>query len=59
MTEAQRYKAISKAIKAYTKEHTKSPEAARAALIREGIYDENGKIKDRYNEKLDLLEHAA
>jgi hypothetical protein len=59
MTEAQRYKAIAKYIKAYTKEHTKSPEAARAALIREGIYDKNGRIKDRFNEKLDLIEAAA
>ena len=53
MTEAQRYKAMSKAIKDYTKEHTKSPEAARAALIREGIYDANGRLKDKYNEALD------
>jgi hypothetical protein len=59
MTEAQRYKAISKAIKAYTKEHTKSREAARAALIHEGIYNKNGKIKDRFNERLDLIETAA
>jgi hypothetical protein len=59
MTEAQRYKAISKYIKAYTKEHTKSPEAARAALIREGIYDKNGRIKDRYNEALDIVEAAV
>jgi hypothetical protein len=58
MTESQRYKAISKAIKAYTKEHTRTPEAARAALIREGIYDKNGKIKDQFNEKLDLTEAA-
>jgi hypothetical protein len=58
VTEAQRYKAIAKHIKAYTKEHTKSPEAARAALIREGIYDKNGRIKDRFNEKLDLVEAA-
>lgn len=59
MTEAQRYKAISKAIKIYTKEHTKSPEAARAALIREGIYDKSGRIKDRFNEALDLEEVAV
>lgn len=59
MTEAQRYKAISQAIKAYTKENAKSPETARASLIREGIYDKNGKIKDRFNEKLDLLEATA
>ncbi len=59
MTEVQRYTMISKAIKAYTKEHTKTPEAARAALIREGIYDKNGRIKDRFNEKLDLIETAA
>lgn len=56
MTEAQRYKAISQAIKAYTKENSKSPEIARAALIREGIYDKNGRIKARFDEKLDLLE---
>jgi hypothetical protein len=59
MTEAQRYKLISKHIKAYTKEHTKSPAAARAALIREGIYDKNGRIKDRFNEALDITQAAA
>lgn len=59
MTEAQRYKAISKYIKAYTKEHTKTPEAARAALIREGIYDKNGRIKKKFDESLDYKQAAA
>jgi hypothetical protein len=59
LTEVQRYKAVGDAIKAYTKEHTKSPEAARAALIREGIYDKQGRIKDCFNEALDLREAAA
>jgi hypothetical protein len=59
MTEAQRYKQISDFIKAYTEEHTRTPEAARAALIREGIYDSNGQIKDQYNEALDFVDAAA
>jgi hypothetical protein len=59
VTEAQRYKAISKYIKAYTKEHTKTPEAARAALIREGIYDKNGRIKKKFDESLDYKQAAA
>ena len=53
MTDAQRFKEISKAIKAYTKEHARTPETARAALIREGIYDKKGRLKDKYNEALD------
>ena len=59
MTDAERYKDIAKAIKAYTKEHTKSPEAARAALIREGIYDKKGRLKDKFNEALDYEQAAA
>jgi hypothetical protein len=59
MTEAERYKDIAKAIKEYTKEHAKTPETARAALIREGIYDKNGKLKDKFNEALDYEQAAA
>lgn len=53
MDEAKRHKAILAAIKAYTKKHARTPEMARAALIREGIYDKRGKLKDRFNEALD------
>ncbi len=53
MTEAQHYKAVMKAIKAYGEEHCKTPEKARAALIKSGIYDKNGKIKPQFDESLD------
>jgi hypothetical protein len=58
MTETERFDDIAKAIKAYTKEHARTPETARAALIREGIYDKKGRLKDKFNEALDY-EHAA
>lgn len=39
---------IKKRIDAYTKEHTKTPEAARDALVREGIYLEDGQLAPYY-----------
>lgn len=44
----QRYSAIKQLIREYTKEHTKSPEAARAALIREGIYTPDGQLMPEF-----------
>jgi len=46
-SEAQRA-AIKKLIREYTKETTASPEKARAALIKEGIYTRSGKLAPRY-----------
>ena len=46
-SEAQRA-AIKKLIREYTKETTTSPEKARAALIKEGIYTRSGKLAPRY-----------
>lgn len=40
--------AIRRLIQEYTKEHTKSPEAARAALIREGIYTAEGELMPQF-----------
>jgi hypothetical protein len=39
---------ILEAIESYTKEVTKSPEAARAALELEGIYDKHGQLTEEY-----------
>ena len=43
----QRYE---KALEEYTKEITVSPEAARKALIREGIFLENGELNPKFEE---------
>jgi len=48
MTQAQRNSAIKQLIKDYTRENTKSPESARAALIREGIYTKDGKLMPEF-----------
>ena len=45
---AERYSAIKRLIRDYTKKHTKSPEAARAALIREGIYTHDGQLMPEF-----------
>ena len=52
MTEAQRYTAITKLIESYTKKHTVSQTAARNALIREGIYTKNGRLKAKFREEI-------
>jgi hypothetical protein len=59
MTEAQRYRDLIKAIEDYTREHSKTPELARAALIKSGIYTRTGRLKKKYDESLDLKEAAA
>lgn len=48
MTQAQRNSAIKQLIRDYTKKHTKTPEAARAALIKEGIYTKEGQLMPQF-----------
>jgi hypothetical protein len=48
MIDEKRRTAILKAIADYTAEHTKTPQAARAALIREGIYTPAGELRPEY-----------
>ncbi|WP_029005941.1 hypothetical protein [Azorhizobium doebereinerae] len=48
MTDEQRRTAIKKLIKDYTDKITVSKEAARAALIAEGIYTESGDLRPEY-----------
>jgi hypothetical protein len=47
MTQAQR-DAIREALNRWTREATKSPEAARDHLIRDGFYTEDGKLTPAY-----------
>lgn len=44
--------AIQKAILAYTKKYTKSPSAAKKALVDEGIYSKDGRLAPEYKETL-------
>jgi hypothetical protein len=44
------HQAIKKAIDKYTKEATKSPQAARDALVKEGIYLSSGKLAPKFAE---------
>jgi hypothetical protein len=48
MTSAAQRVAIKKLIRDYTKEMTASPEKARAALVKEGIYTRSGELSHRY-----------
>ena len=48
ITSKERHSAIKRLIREYTKKHTKSPEAARAALIREGIYTSDGQLISQF-----------
>ena len=48
MTQAERIAAIKQLIRDYTEEHTRSPEAARAALIKEGIYTKDGELMPEF-----------
>lgn len=48
MNQTQRNSAIKQLIKDYTAKNTKTPEAARAALIREGIYTADGKLMPEF-----------
>jgi len=51
MTEAQLAR-IRAALTEYTRKTTVSADAARAALVREGIYLENGKLSPNYGGEL-------
>jgi hypothetical protein len=44
MTKEERNKKILRAIEEYTEKHSVSPEKAKEALVKAGIYDENGKL---------------
>ncbi len=48
MTQAQRNSAIKQLIKDYTAKNTTTPELARAALIREGIYTKDGELMPQF-----------
>jgi hypothetical protein len=48
MTQTERNLMIKQLIREYTEEHTKTPEAARAALIREGIYTSDGELMPEF-----------
>jgi len=48
MTQAQRNSAIKQLIKDYTRKNTKTPEAARKALIQEGIYTKDGQLMPQF-----------
>jgi hypothetical protein len=48
MMQAERFSAIKQLIREYTEEHTRSPEAARAALIREGIYTQDSELMPEF-----------
>jgi hypothetical protein len=48
MTPTERHSAIKQLIKDYTAKHTRSPKAARTALIREGIYTKDGELMPEF-----------
>lgn len=48
MTDEQRRAAVLRTIAEYTTANTTSQQVARAALIREGIYTEDGKLRREY-----------
>lgn len=48
MTNEERRAAVIKALKQYTTANTATPEKARAALIREGIYTKAGRLRPEY-----------
>lgn len=48
MTLEQRNAAILKALNEQTKRNTKTPEAARAVLIKEGIYTAKGNLRAKF-----------
>ena len=48
MTDEQRSAAVLQRIRDYTAANTTSPRAARDALIREGIYDHDGRLRSEY-----------
>lgn len=59
MTDEERRAAIKKLIKDYTAKITVSKEAAREALIAEGIYTENGDLAPEYGGPVKKPKSAA
>lgn len=51
MTNTERNEKILKAIRVVTKEATQSKESARAALIAEGVYRQDGSLTEAYGGK--------
>lgn len=47
---------IKQALEEYTKKNTVSPEAARRALVAEGIFNEDGTLHENYGGKSELVE---
>jgi len=58
ITDEQR-QAIRAAIKRQTAVNTASPEAALAALVRMGIYTEDGRIAPEYDPDIDVISTRA
>jgi hypothetical protein len=56
MTNAERNARILKAIREYTEENMATPELARATLIREGFYTEDGKLRPEYGGEIETAE---
>ncbi|MBF0305831.1 MAG: hypothetical protein HQL41_09320 [Alphaproteobacteria bacterium] len=50
MTKAQQDR-VKSALASYTKDATRSATVARATLVREGIYSEDGKLAPSYSEE--------
>ena len=48
MSESKRNQTIKRMIKRYTAANSASPAAARSALIKEGIYDSEGRLKPEF-----------
>lgn len=59
MTDAQRRDEIRKLIASYTAEKTITKDAARAALIDEGIYNEKGELRVEFGGKRKKTQKAA
>lgn len=47
---SERNERITAALREYTRKNTSSPEAARDALIKEGIYTKSGKLSKNYSQ---------
>jgi len=59
MTIKQRNAAILKALAEQTKAMTASPETARKALIKEGIYTADGELRVKFGGKRKGRDHAS
>ena len=59
MTDSKRNQSIKALIHRYTEKHTKTQEAALAAMVREGIYDSAGKLMPEFRGKERKTKTAA